>query len=128
MSALRKAHELFVCTKTVLPFVRPMIAGSWRRCATARVSCDDRRLPQARMGVVPPEAARATWHSAQHCRQLVAVLERMGIQPDRPLTKADLAGLPLPERDTGESFEAASRTRAYSFGPVSQLNVKTLRE
>ena len=41
---------------------------------------------------------RITWHSAQHCRQLVAVLERMEIQPDRPLTPADLAGLPLPER------------------------------
>ena len=41
---------------------------------------------------------RVTWHSAQHCRQLAAVLERMGIQPDRPLTPADLAGLPLPER------------------------------
>jgi len=26
------------------------------------------------------------------------VLERMGIQPDGPLTAADLAGLPLPER------------------------------
>lgn len=41
---------------------------------------------------------RVTWHSAQHCRQLVAVLERMGIQPDGPLTASDLAGLPLPER------------------------------
>ena len=41
---------------------------------------------------------RCTWHSAQHCRQLVAVLERMGTQPDCPLTPADLAGLPLPER------------------------------
>ncbi|HEV7799863.1 MAG TPA: DinB family protein [Burkholderiales bacterium] len=41
---------------------------------------------------------RVTWHSAQHCRQLAAVLERMGIQPDRPLTPEDLAGLPLPER------------------------------
>ena len=41
---------------------------------------------------------RVTWHSAQHCRQLVAVLERMGIEPDRPLTPQDLAGLPLPER------------------------------
>jgi hypothetical protein len=41
---------------------------------------------------------RATWHSAQHCRQLIAVLERMGIQPDGPLTPADLKGLPLPER------------------------------
>ncbi|MEN3354647.1 MAG: hypothetical protein V7640_2805 [Betaproteobacteria bacterium] len=41
---------------------------------------------------------RVTWHSAQHCRQLVAVLERMGIEADRPLTPQDLAGLPLPER------------------------------
>jgi hypothetical protein len=41
---------------------------------------------------------RITWHSAQHCRQLVAVLERMGIAPDRPLTPQNLAGLPLPER------------------------------
>jgi hypothetical protein len=41
---------------------------------------------------------RVTWHSAQHCRQLVAVLERTGIEPDRPLTPEDLAGLPLPER------------------------------
>jgi hypothetical protein len=41
---------------------------------------------------------RVTWHSAQHCRQLVAVLERMGIEPDRPLTPEDLEGLPLPDR------------------------------
>ena len=41
---------------------------------------------------------RSTWHSAQHARQLAAVLERFGINPDRPLTKDDLAGLPLPER------------------------------
>lgn len=41
---------------------------------------------------------RCTWHSAQHCRQLVAVLERMGLQADRPLTPEDLKGLPLPER------------------------------
>ena len=41
---------------------------------------------------------RVTWHSAQHCRQLMAVLERMGIEPDGPLTAEDLAGLPLPER------------------------------
>ena len=41
---------------------------------------------------------RVTWHSAQHCRQLIEVLDRMGIKADRPLTAADLAGLPLPER------------------------------
>jgi hypothetical protein len=41
---------------------------------------------------------RSTWHSAQHTRQLAAVLERYGIEPDRPLTPEELAGLPLPER------------------------------
>ena len=41
---------------------------------------------------------RSTWHSAQHARQLTAVLERFGIEPNGRLTKEDLAGLPLPER------------------------------
>ena len=41
---------------------------------------------------------RSTWHSAQHARQLVAILERMSIKPEVALTPADLAGLPLPER------------------------------
>ncbi len=40
---------------------------------------------------------RSTWHSAQHTRQLIAVLERFGIQPDGRLSTGDLAGLPLPE-------------------------------
>ncbi len=41
---------------------------------------------------------RSTWHSAQHGRQLIHVLERYGIKPNQPLTADDLAGLPLPER------------------------------
>jgi len=40
---------------------------------------------------------RSTWHSAQHARQMIAVLERLGIEPDNRLTAEDLAGLPLPE-------------------------------
>jgi hypothetical protein len=40
---------------------------------------------------------RSTWHSAQHARQLAAVLERFGIEPDGHLSAANLAGLPLPE-------------------------------
>jgi hypothetical protein len=40
---------------------------------------------------------RSTWHSAQHTRQLIAVLERFGVEPSGRLTAEDLAGLPLPE-------------------------------
>ena len=39
---------------------------------------------------------RSTWHSAQHARQIIAVLERLGVEPDRRLTAADYAGLPMP--------------------------------
>lgn len=41
---------------------------------------------------------RTVWHPAQHTRQLMLVLESIGIVPDRPLAVADLAGLPLPEK------------------------------
>ena len=40
---------------------------------------------------------RSTWHSAQHTRQLMAVLDRFAIEPQGRLTAEDLAGLPLPE-------------------------------
>jgi len=39
---------------------------------------------------------RCTWHSAQHARQIMAVLEGFGIRPQGPLTAEDYAGLPLP--------------------------------
>ena len=39
---------------------------------------------------------RCTWHSAQHARQIIAVLEGFGIEPAGRLTADDYAGLPLP--------------------------------
>jgi len=41
---------------------------------------------------------RTTWHSGQHVRQLVMVLEMLGIEPDRPPTKENFAGLPMPDK------------------------------
>jgi hypothetical protein len=41
---------------------------------------------------------RTTWHSTQHVRQIGLVLETLGITPDRPITPAQMAGLPLPEK------------------------------
>jgi len=40
---------------------------------------------------------RSAWHSAQHARQMNAVLERLGVEPKGKLTAADYAGLPLPQ-------------------------------
>ena len=44
----------------------------------------------------PELLERTVWHAAQHVRQLYALLERMGVEADRPLTEADYAGLPMP--------------------------------
>ncbi len=40
---------------------------------------------------------RCTWHSAQHARQMISVLERLGVQPTGKLTESDYAGLPMPQ-------------------------------
>jgi uncharacterized damage-inducible protein DinB len=41
---------------------------------------------------------RTAWHCTQHVRQVMSLLEQLGIAPDRPLTPAELQGLPLPEK------------------------------
>ncbi len=41
---------------------------------------------------------RSTWHSAQHTRQIHAVLEGLEIEPNSAFKPEDLAGLPMPER------------------------------
>lgn len=40
---------------------------------------------------------RTAWHSAQHTRQVMLMLESEGVKVERPLTANDLAGLPLPD-------------------------------
>jgi hypothetical protein len=41
---------------------------------------------------------RTVWHSTQHVRQLASLLEQAGVTPERPLTKADIKGLPLTDK------------------------------
>jgi hypothetical protein len=78
-------------------------ASVWQRYQEWWAGLDDRSLSKTVKTYYGEVSAhklfeRVTWHSAQHCRQLAAVLERMGLPPDCPLTPQDLAGLPLPER------------------------------
>ena len=78
-------------------------ASVWKRYEEWWKDLEDRKLTKVLKTYYGDTDAhrvfeRVTWHSAQHCRQLAAVLDRMGIQADRPLTAEDLKGLPLPER------------------------------
>jgi len=44
---------------------------------------------------------RTVWHSGQHTRQLIWVLEGLGIAPDGPLGAETFKGLPMPEEVWG---------------------------
>ena len=41
---------------------------------------------------------RTAWHSGQHVRQLMMVLDMLAVAPDRPLGPETFAGLPMPEK------------------------------
>lgn len=50
---------------------------------------------------------RTAWHPAQHTRQLMLILDELGIEPDGRITMPDLAGLPLPEKAWDDEPAAA---------------------
>lgn len=54
---------------------------------------------------------RTTWHAAQHCRQLQAVVEGYGLAPDGALGDAELAGLPLPDNIYDNEIELENDSR-----------------
>jgi hypothetical protein len=50
---------------------------------------------------------RTTWHSGQHVRQMMMVLDMLGIAPDAPLGAAAFAGLPMPDKVWDDERPAA---------------------
>lgn len=76
--------------------VRRRVAAWWERLADR----SGRQTVSTYYGAQPMHEVleRTTWHSAQHARQVMSLLEQQGIPPDRPLGAAELQGLPLPEK------------------------------
>lgn len=76
--------------------VRRRVADWW----SAAPSRPDDKPVSTYFGIHPLRDVmeRTAWHSGQHVRQLMAILEMNGIPPERPLGPADFDGLPLPEK------------------------------
>jgi hypothetical protein len=47
---------------------------------------------------LPEMLERTTWHSGQHVRQVMTLLDDLGIEPDERLDAGAFADLPLPEK------------------------------
>jgi uncharacterized damage-inducible protein DinB len=75
--------------------VTARIAHWWERIADK--SCEERVPTYYGQQPLRDVLERSVWHSAQHVRQLMALLERWAIAVHTPVTDADLKGLPLPK-------------------------------
>jgi glutaredoxin len=76
--------------------VRRDFADWWRQAAQG--TAPDSVATYYGTQALPAFFERTCWHAAQHCRQLMLVLQKHDIAPDSPLGDAELAGLPLPEQ------------------------------
>ena len=74
------------------------VTGRLRRWAAASLQAARGRTVNTYYGERPLHELleRSTWHSAQHARQIIVVLERFGIAPEGAITSEDYAGLPMP--------------------------------
>src|SRR2546430_17443203 len=74
---------------------------------------------------------RTAWHPAKHTRQLMLILETLNIKPDRALTAADFAGLPLPDKAWDDERRRHSRRRRQAapakLSPSSSSEKRTGR-
>ena len=76
--------------------IRVRFSSWWQRAQTEDFAG---RVPTYFGGTTRHEMLeRTVWHSTQHVRQVASLLERAGTTPDRPLTSADIQGLPLTEK------------------------------
>lgn len=75
--------------------VRRKVQDWWKSGASsARTAIADTYYGQQPLHEV---LERTTWHAGQHVRQIMSILQGLGIQPDQPLTDADFADLPMPQ-------------------------------
>ncbi|TAK81603.1 MAG: DinB family protein [Betaproteobacteria bacterium] len=76
--------------------VRRRVAAWW----TGLADRSGRQPVSTYYGVQPMHEVleRTAWHSAQHARQVMSLLEQQGIAPEGPLGPAELHGLPVPEK------------------------------
>ena len=91
-ATIRTGEDLAAYGKQVLGRVKAWWAACEDRSGQAAFDTYFGRRPMQEV------LERTAWHSAQHARQLMLILDTLKIEPDGRLTAGDLAGLPLPEK------------------------------
>ena len=92
---LGRAHEKFVLSHNMPSFVRPVVAGSWQRCAATGASLDGRRLPPVRMDADELDDYRSRHPLAGALPVFRELLGERAIDDEHVFAVADAAGILL---------------------------------
>jgi hypothetical protein len=92
---LGRAHEKFVSSHSLPSFVRPVVAGSWERCAATGASLDGRRLPPVRMDADELDDYRSRHPLAGALPVFRELLGERAIDDEHVFAIADAAGILL---------------------------------
>jgi GAF domain len=106
---LGRAHDEFVSSRRVASFVRPVVVGSWERCAAAGASPDGRRLPPVRMGADELDDYRARHPLAAALPVFRELLGERASDDEHIFAVADAAGILLWVQGHASTLDRAGR-------------------
>lgn len=104
--SIKEGHEVAVFGQSI----REAVSVWWGKTNHGAI-LPDQLLTYYGPQSVPDLLERTTWHTAQHARQLEAVLSAAGVQVADALTDADLKGLPLPDHVYDDEVSLSDEAR-----------------
>jgi hypothetical protein len=122
---LGRAHEKFVSSHSMASFVRPVVAGSWERCAAAGASLDGRRLPPVRMDVDELDEYRSRHPLATALPVFRELLGERASDDEHIFAVADAAGILLWVQGHAGTLDRAGRMNFVEGAEWSEAGAGT---
>jgi hypothetical protein len=122
---LGRAHDEFVSSHSMPSFVRPVVAGSWERCAAAGASLDGRRLAPVRIDADELDEYRSRHPLAVTLPVLRELLGECASDDEHIFAVADAAGILLWVRGHAATLDRAGRMNFVEGADWSEAGAGT---
>ena len=122
---LGRAHEKFVSSHAMASFVRPVVAGSWERCAAAGASADGRRLAPVRMDADELDDYRSRHPLAAVLPVFRELLGERASDDEHIFAVADAAGILLWVQGHASTLDRAGRMNFVEGAEWSETGAGT---
>ena len=122
---LGRAHDKFVSSHVMASSVRPVVVGSWERCAAAGTSPDGRRLPSVRMDADELDDYRSRHPLATALPVFRALLGERASDDEHIFAVADAAGILLWVQGPAGTLDRAGRMNFVEGAEWSEASAGT---